>query len=199
MKVAIVGYGFVGRALGESLSDETQLLIIDPKHNTSLKDLQGFCPAFTFICVPTPMNDDGTQDISIVNAVINEINIYVRDSIIVLKSTVLPSHIESILGACPSIILNPEFLRENTANEDFINSSLILFGGDEEACINLSNFYKQYTKCKNMNHTFVDAISASLLKYAINSFLATKVRFLHAELGNIVKRILVEIRKHSIL
>ncbi|MAX49414.1 MAG: hypothetical protein CMD75_01100 [Gammaproteobacteria bacterium] len=178
MKVGIVGYGFVGKALCNGIADEVDICIIDPKRNTSIKDLESFNPDFIFICVPTPMLDDGSQDISIVNNVISEINFFNKNAIVVLKSTVLPLHVKSILKKSKSLILNPEFLREISANEDFINSSLILFGGDNNNCLKLSDFYKKYTKCKNKNHTFVnDALSASLIKYTINSFLATKVIF----------------------
>ncbi len=185
MKVGIVGYGFVGKALCNGIKDEVDLCIIDPKRNTSIKDLKSFNPDFIFICVPTPMLNDGSQDISIVNNVITEINIFNKNAVIVLKSTVLPSHVKSILEKSKSLILNPEFLREASAEEDFINSSLILFGGDSDNCLKLSDFYKNHTKCKNKNHTLVnDALSASLIKYTINSFLATKVIFFN-ELKNI--------------
>lgn len=177
MKVGIVGYGFVGKALSDGLKDNVNLVIIDPKLNTNIKDLKDFDPEFIFISVPTPMSDDGSQDISIVQNVINDINIHIKDAVVVLKSTVLPSHVQSILDTRSTIILNPEFLRESYAKQDFINASLILFGGDKENCIKLSEFYKEYTKCKNTDHTFVDALSASLIKYSINSFLATKVVF----------------------
>lgn len=178
MKVGIVGHGFVGKALCDGIKDEVDLCIIDPKLNTSLKDLKSFDSDFIFICVPTPMLDDGSQDISIVNNVISEISLFNKNAVVVLKSTVLPSHVKSILEKSDSIILNPEFLREISAKEDFINSSLILFGGDKNNCLKLSDFYKKFTKCKNKDHTFVDdALTASLIKYTINSFLATKVIF----------------------
>ena len=41
----------------------------------------------------------------------------------------------------------------------------------------LAKIYSENTKCKNKNYIYTDAISASLLKYAVNSFLATKVIF----------------------
>ena len=54
MKVSIIGYGFVGNALKSGLKDNLELLIIDPKLNTSTKDLKKFKPEIIFICVPTP-------------------------------------------------------------------------------------------------------------------------------------------------
>ena len=48
---------------------------------------------------------------------------------------------------------------------------------DKDETNKLSNFYKNHTKCINKNHIFVDLVSAALIKYTINSFLATKVIF----------------------
>lgn len=177
MKIGIVGYGFVGKALANGLKDNVDLSIIDPKLGTSIKDLETINPEIIFICVPTPMSDDGKQDISILESVISDLNIYCSSSLFVLKSTVLPSHVKHIERICKTLILNPEFLRENFAEDDFINADLILFGGDRDYANKLSNFYKNHTKCINKKHIFVDLVSAALIKYTINSFLATKVIF----------------------
>jgi UDPglucose 6-dehydrogenase len=96
MKVGIIGYGFVGKALADSLLDNVEVLKIDPKLKTSIKDLKVFSPSFIFICVPTPMNDDGSQDISILESVLDDIKLYCSNSVVVLKSTVLPSHVNTI-------------------------------------------------------------------------------------------------------
>ena len=76
MKIGIVGYGFVGKALANGIKESVDLSIIDPKLNTSIKDLENINPELIFICVPTPMKNDGTQDISIVESVISDLNIY---------------------------------------------------------------------------------------------------------------------------
>ena len=177
MKIGIVGIGFVGNALLNGINNNVEVMKIDPKLGTSIKNLSSFDPEITFICVPTPMNNDGSQDISVVYDVIDQLNLYKINSIIVLKSTVLPSHINSIEDKCTKFIYNPEFLTENNADEDFINSPLIIFGGQNKYAKTLSSFYKKYTKCIQNNHLFMDSISASLIKYSINSFLSTKVIF----------------------
>ena len=68
MKIGIVGYGFVGKALANGLKDNVEISLIDPKLNTDIKNLAAFNPEIIFICVPTPMNDDGTQDITILES-----------------------------------------------------------------------------------------------------------------------------------
>ena len=178
MKVAIIGYGFVGKALENGLKNTVEVLLVDPKLNTDINDLKTFKPEMIFICVPTPMNDDGSQDPSILENVIDELNFPSESALIVLKSTIIPSYISKIEIKIPNIIYNPEFLRENYANEDFINSDLILIGGNNEDEIKkLANFYRQHTKCISSNYQFTDLISASLIKYSINTFLSTKVIF----------------------
>ncbi len=177
MKVSIIGYGFVGKALGNALKSDIELQKIDPNLNTFTRDIKGFNPNIIFICVPTPMNKDGSQDISILMEIINDIKSYDLQSLIVIKSTILPSHIESIQKELNNFVYNPEFLREKHADEDFINSKMIVFGGNNESNQELSNFYKKYLKCKNKDHIFTDAVTASFIKYTINSFLATKVIF----------------------
>ena len=177
MKVGIIGYGFVGKALENGLKESVKLFKVDPTLNTSINDLEKFNPDICFICVPTPMNDDGSQDISILQNVINEIVESSISALIVIKSTVLPIYINLFEKKIAKLVFNPEFLREKHANEDFINSDLIVFGGDKKVTKILGNFYKIYTKCKTKSYQFTDSISASLIKYAINSFLSSKVIF----------------------
>jgi len=67
MKIGIVGHGFVGKAVDYGF--ETPLVekfIVDPIYGTTLDDLKSFNPDVVFICVPTPMNEDGSVDASLV-------------------------------------------------------------------------------------------------------------------------------------
>ena len=74
MKIGIIGYGFVGKALEAGLNDDVEIIKIDPKLNTEIKSLKIFEPDAIFICVPTPMDIDFSQDISILLKVSNEIS-----------------------------------------------------------------------------------------------------------------------------
>lgn len=177
MKVGIIGYGFVGKSLSNGLNDDLEVFKVDPQINTSIVDLKIFNPEVIFICVPTPMNNDGDQDLSILRKVIEELKENKIESLIVLKSTVHPGHISEIESLFSSFVYNPEFLREKYAYEDFINSTLIIFGGDKKSSKLLGDFYTSSTKCINTDYIYTDSISASLIKYAINSYLASKVIF----------------------
>lgn len=177
MKVSIIGHGFVGKALDEGLNNKVNKMIIDPIYNNKISDLESFQPEFIFICVPTPMIKNGDQDLEILKSVIEEINNLNFDSQVVLKSTVLPSHIEHIATLIPNIVYNPEFLTERHASKDFINAEFIILGGKNHNTDKTSNFYKNHTKCISSSYFKTDLIAASFIKYTINCFLASKVMF----------------------
>ena len=177
MKIGIIGYGFVGKALSNAFHESVDIFKVDPKLDSTIENLKEFDPEATFVCLPTPMNDDGTQDISTVEEVFLKIKKLNIAGLIVLKSTVHPGNIEKLEKILPNFVYNPEFLREKHASEDFINSNLIVFGGKQDSTKILSKLYKKYTKCISNDYVFTDIVSASLIKYTINSFLATKVIF----------------------
>ena len=177
MKVAIIGLGFVGNSLLNGLKDTVNVKKIDPMLGTSINELKDFSPEIIFICVPTPMSEDKTQDISIIESVIKEINYLKMESLVVLKSTLLPNYVEELGKKISRFIYNPEFLREKHADKDFINSELIVFGGIKSEAKYLSRFYQDHTKCICKDHIFTDLLTASFIKYTINAFLAVKVIF----------------------
>ena len=186
MKIGIIGYGFVGKALENGIKDNVDIFLVDPILNTNISDLKEFLPEIIFICVPTPMNEDGSQDLSIINLVLKEIKENSINSKIVIKSTVLPDSIIEIEKLIPDVIYNPEFLREKHAFEDFIGSEIIIFGGQKDSANEIANFYKKHTNCINSDYQFTDLITASMVKYSINTFLSTKVIFFN-QIFNIFK------------
>ena len=161
MKVAIVGLGFVGKSLLNGIKDSVEVKQIDPKLGSNINELKDFLPKIIFICVPTPMNQDNTQDISIVKSVVDEINDLNINSLVVLKSTLLPNHVKDFEEIIPRFTYNPEVLREKHADEDFINSSLIVFGGNKNDARILSKFYKDHTRCICKEYIFTDSKTAS--------------------------------------
>lgn len=124
------------------------------------------------------MDDDGTQDISILNEVIDKLKNLNFNCPLIIKSTILPNALEQMSLEIPNLVYNPEFLREKHANEDFINPNMIVIGSKNNDVIKfLENFYRKYTNCKCKKYIKTDLTTASLIKFTINSFLATKVSF----------------------
>ena len=177
LKLGIVGHGIVGKATDWGFNKRVSKFIVDPLHNTSTSDLKDFAPDIVFICVPTPMNDDGSQDSSIIDEVIKDLITYCPNTIKVVKSTVLPSLLDELQKLDSKLVYNPEFLREKHANLDFVNSDMIIFGGDRNISTQVSNAYLRHSRCKTKEHIFTDLKTASLIKYSINTFLASKVIF----------------------
>lgn len=177
LKLGIVGHGFVGKATDWGFNRRVDKFIVDPLQDTSIKDLEEFNPEIVFVCVPTPMGDDGSQDSSIIENVLEELVLNCPDAIKVVKSTVLPSLLDELEKLDSKLVYNPEFLREKHANKDFVNSEMIIFGGDRNICTQVSNAYLKHSRCRTKEHIFTDLKTASFIKYSINTFLASKVVF----------------------
>ena len=73
LKMGIVGHGFVGKATDWGFNKNVDKTIVDPIYKTTLNDLSDFSPDIIFICVPTPMDIDGTQDSRILESVVREV------------------------------------------------------------------------------------------------------------------------------
>ena len=188
IKLAIIGHGFVGKATDFGFSKNVKKFIVDPKNGTYIDSLRDIKPDIVFICVPTPMGDDGSQDSSIIVNVVSELLKFCPSAVKVVKSTITPSTIDDISKIDSKIIYNPEFLREKHANDDFINSEMIILGGNRKIAMEVSRIYKAHSKCKSNEFIFMDLKTASLTKYAINTFLATKVIYFN-ELNHLFEKL----------
>lgn len=173
LNIGIVGYGFVGAAVAHGFKDQN-ITLIDPKLGTSTTDLLGKQFDAVFICVPTPMGTGGVINVSIVRQVLSELKDL--DTLLVLKSTVLPDIVEQLSIKYKNFVYNPEFLTEARANYDFEHPFLHVFGGNKEYCDQLEQIYK-YSICKPCKVMKTTAMEASFIKYSINSYLMTKVVF----------------------
>ena len=178
INMAVVGYGFVGKAVYCGFdTDSVDLVAIDPKLNTSVEQLYTRPLDIAFVCVPTPMSDNGRIDDSIVLDVTRKL-IDNTECMVVLKSTVTPDIVDSLATLCPSrFVYNPEFLTEANANEDFQNAKFNVFGGTNQACSMVAAFYNDYSKMSDPVNVFVTPAEASFVKYTINTYLSTKVTF----------------------
>lgn len=177
LKIAVVGHGFVGQAVEYGFdTQDTEIILIDPNNGTSVEDLKGKAVDVAFVCVPTPMSDSGRIDDSIVLDVVTKLITY-TDAIIALKSTVTPDIVDDLAELAPNrFVYNPEFLTEANAKDDFVNAEFHVFGGRDKPVDELIAMYTEYSKCYMYVYTCT-AAEASFVKYAINTFLATKVTF----------------------
>lgn len=187
-KLAIVGHGFVGKAIEAGFNCDS--FIIDPKDypENKISDLKNLPNLeMIFVAVPTPMSESGVIDSSIVESVIKEIDTVLngKEIPIVLKSTVTPLIVDALARAYPTtFVYNPEFLTERNAVEDFLNPRQTILGSHSISRMNIvKRFYIDHSvDGSNVRYTeflFMTPIEASLVKYGLNSFLASKVLWLN--------------------
>lgn len=183
LRLGIVGHGFVGKAVEYAFTHPmVRIFAVDPKHNTTLDQLLDFAPDVTFVCAPTPMNpESGFVDASIVEDAVLQL-IEHTESLVIVKSTVTPDIIDRLYNSMfddgiDRFVYNPEFLTEKNAEEQFVNAAFHVIGGSEAAIERTIQVYNIFSLCQTREFYPMSACEASFVKYAINSFLATKLTF----------------------
>lgn len=182
LKLGVIGSGFVGGAVINGFNTpNVDMWVVDPKKSTTtLQQLAEVGPHLTFVCVPTPESTNGSVNVTIVDQVLADLNKFAYNGIVVIKSTITPDHLERFVQEYDlRIVYNPEFLTEANAHNDFINPAMQILGGVWEECEIVERAYVEFSKVKVVPTFKTDIVSASLLKYTINSWLATKVTFMN--------------------
>ena len=135
-----------------------------------------------FFCLPTPQGDDGSADLSYVQSVAQQIGPHLTPGTVVVNKSTVPVgssvQVGQWLGRTDVFVVsNPEFLRQGTALQDFLHPTRVVVGGDNDAAVEkVASLYASVdAPVLRMN-----AASAEALKYAANSFLATKLTFVNA-------------------
>lgn len=175
--VGIIGNGFVGESQAFAFSPIADIKIYDVNPLKSLNTLEETHDCdFVFVCVPTPMKKDGSQDISYIESVFSKATI---KPIYIIKSTILPGTTKRLQEQFPNlkIIFSPEFLTERTAKLDTLTQARIIFGGDPSLTGKVQELFEQRFYKRNFIHT--DTITAELVKYMNNTFFATKVSIMN--------------------
>ena len=181
MKIGIIGQGYVGTAIKVGFEPyyvlETYDKYNEDKSTCDLKHLVWGCEVI-FVCVPTPMNEDGSCHTDIVESVIKEIDTYANGlQIVVIKSTVPPGTTDRLDKKYDgvNVIFNPEFLTEANFVEDFKNQDRIILGGVRKGTNKLRQIYSKVFPTAHIIKT--GSKTAEMVKYMTNSYLATKVSF----------------------
>jgi UDPglucose 6-dehydrogenase len=151
-----------------------------------------------FIAVGTPPRGDGSADLKYVEEVAKEIASNLNGyRVIVTKSTVpvgTGDRIRRIVSkylreqADFDIVSNPEFLREGSAIEDFMRPNRVVIGASStQAASIMKDLYKPLYLLETP-FVITNIESAELIKYASNSFLATKISFIN-EIANLCEKV----------
>ncbi len=159
-------------------------------HYNALK----FSPDAVFITVGTPSLPNGDADLQyVINATMEAVQNTSVDTAIVIKSTVPPGTakmLEEMIrekGYVHKVISNPEFLREGSAIQDFMNPDRIVVGTESPESKDLMEKIYQHFIQNDYNILFTCQTSSELAKYASNAFLATKIAFIN-EMANLCEK-----------
>jgi UDPglucose 6-dehydrogenase len=172
-KVGIVGNGFVGESQAYAFSPIADIKIfdIDPVRSTHTL-LEVLSQDFIFVCLPTPMKENGEQDISYIENFFKTIPN--QKAIFILKSTVLPGTTKKLQDKYGvKIVFSPEFLTEKTAKLDMLTQSRIVLGGEKQWYSKALKLFK--ARFGEKHYVLTDSTTAELIKYMANTFLAVKV------------------------
>jgi UDPglucose 6-dehydrogenase len=173
MNIIIAGYGFVGKAVANSIKEKNTIHIVDPAYTTEKIENFPYAEGI-IICVGTPSTENGDCDVSQIYNVMAEVPIHIP---VLIKCTARPDYLEKLLKDFKdhSICYSPEFLRAVSADDDFANQKYMIIGGDDPEGFWQTLFTESLPNCKMYFNTSI--IEASTIKYAVNCFLSTKVAF----------------------
>lgn len=195
-RFGIIGFGFVGRATAHAFAEHVDIAHHDPASHAScsLDELTRSSDAL-FVCVPTPRSPSGAADVTIVEAVLQELSDRRVDVPVVLKSTVPPGSTArwaKVLAPLP-LVFSPEFLREAHHLEDALRPSRVVLGWTE----NVGQLHREVLTAfhdRQFPRTpllCTDATTAELLKYTSNALFGVKVSLAN-ELAELAETLGVE-------
>lgn len=189
--IGIIGYGIVGRACHMAFEHNTDAIIIDPKYSdNTTEQLSLYCPRVIFVALPAPTLSDRTVDASIIYDVFQQLTDIKYKGLVVLKSTLPPDIVDDLYVKFGNskvdkkkgplrYIYSPVFLREAEWEKDALEPAQIIIAGDFFDCKELEEIYKNHSHIRYTKFQKCHYKEAALVKYAINSFLATKVVFMN--------------------
>jgi len=202
--VAVIGQGFVGGSLTTVLNERGIVVYTYDKSGKqarggqhprlshglsypaeSVRELVTTCESLVdfsrvyFVCLPTPMHEDGGADLSIVQSILEQLADVPGDRIAVVKSTVPPGSTDMWNKQFSKdglhTVFNPEFLTEANALDDMRNQNRIVLGGPRPWINTVKQVFQ--TAFPKVPIVKTSSTNAELTKYVTNCFLAMKVSF----------------------
>jgi UDPglucose 6-dehydrogenase len=193
MKIGIIGLGFVGTAVKAAYESSAANIEFTLRDTDDSKECWGTyenlrkCDA-VFICLPSPQNEDGSCDTSILEEVLPNFKNY--HGVIISKTTAPPDVYARLAKEYPNLVHAPEFLTAANATVDYIDSRFVIIGSSYDIYAREAARIISLPLHRLMVKHFCTLAEASLVKYMVNTYLATKVIFMNeikkvAEASNI--------------
>ncbi len=184
--IGVIGLGYVGTAVQKGFESTNNVVTYDITKECTETSVQGVLSKaqIIFICVPTPMNTDGTCNIDIVRDVLSQmVTLHTEyKPICVIKSTVTPGTTNKLAEEFPHLTpcFNTEFLTEKNYINDFMSQVNIILGYTGDNHKEIRPVYDLYNeRFGNANLTLISAKEAEMIKYVANTFLSTKIAYLN--------------------
>jgi len=175
-KIGVIGIGVVGGAIASSYDQMaiqwTIRYDIDPNKCVGTWDDMMKC-AGIFVCVPSPFGENGKCDTSILESVLLKLKGYA--GVIISKVTAPPDVYTELGKQYPNLVYVPEFLTDANAMQDYQLSKFMIIGGSIQAYQYEASRIIRLTLLTELEVHFSTLEEAALVKYSINTFLATKV------------------------
>lgn len=155
----------------------------------------------SILCVGTPSARNGNLDLSHVRSVCEQVGMAMAEKrgfhLVVARSTMLPGSMRDVViptlarasgkkaGSDFGVCINPEFLREGTAVDDYYHPPKIVIGEEDSAQGDMLMQLYSHLDAPVIRTSFE---AAELVKYADNAWHALKVAFAN-EIGNVAKAV----------
>jgi UDPglucose 6-dehydrogenase len=183
-RIAIVGHGYVGRAMEDFFKGKFDIVLYDPPQGFSDKAAVNACD-LAIVSVPTVQSADGSADLSLVEETFS----WLTTPLVVLKSTVPPGTTARLAQKYKleeMMIFSPEFIGEGGypvphwegvphPTEMKLHKAFI-FGGSKIALEKILPFFTR-VRGPFAEYRMTDATTAELMKYMVNCWIATKITF----------------------
>lgn len=209
-KIAIIGFGYVGKAIAKMFQDHYHVYVYDPFLFPQVQESDWFSAVLpdgkeygaanpyaqyylagqdkvnecdmAIICVPTPMSDDGSADLSAVREILG----WLKTPLILTKSTVPPGTSWGLSQEFNKpVCFSPEYIGEGkyfTPAWRYLHPtkpeshSFVIVGGPQEHSSRIMDYF-QRVMSPDTHFILTESIVAELVKYMENSYFATKVTF----------------------
>ena len=186
-RIAIIGKGVVGLAIGEVLAGKVNgasVAAYDPAKVLKARSRVRTAPSLSsavkgaahiFICVPSHLNGKGLEGAGWMRLAKDLSRYSAPDAVIVIKSTLVPgdaARLEKLTNR--RVVICPEFMAEGTAERDILKPYRVLVGGKDKNAVNsVIRIYRHWVPGNRIIR--MDAWSAQLTKLFANAMLAQRV------------------------
>ena len=186
-RIAIIGYGVVGQAVGAVLAAKVKgakVSAFDPQQQSRRARRVRIAPSFqaavgaadyVFLCVPSHLEGKGVDGKGWKRLAAQIVRHARPDAIIVIKSTMVPGDVVRLEELTSrKVVVCPEFMAEGTAERDILKPHRVLVGGSDKASVDaVIGLYRHWVPASRIIR--MDAWSAQLTKLFANAMLAQRV------------------------